>query len=147
MGYALFAQRKLLLEGLINNIQLQQTQRSNEQLRLSTNTANLQTEVSMLQSSQSTVLAGLYEQLASSKNETQTQAIQNQIKAQEAKNDALIKKMEAQIQQTSIKENTINMEVKRLDTRLTALQKILEKVEEAEKKGIEGAVPSFNGLA
>ena len=147
MGYALFAQRKLLLEGLINNIQLQQTQRSNEQLRLSTNTANLQTEVSMLQSSQSTVLAGLYEKLASSKNETQTQAIQNQIKAQEAKNDSLIKKMEAQIQQTSIKENTINMEVKRLDTRLTALQKILEKVEEAEKKGIEGAVPSFNGLA
>ena len=147
MGYALFAQRKLLLEGLINNIQLQQTQRSNEQLRLSTNTANLQTEVSMLQSSQSTVLAGLYEKLASSKNETQTQAIQNQIKAQEAKNDSLIKKMEAQIQQTSIKENTINMEVKRLETRLTALQKILEKVEEAEKKGIEGAVPSFNGLA
>ena len=30
MGYALFAQRKLVLDGQLNNAQLQQTQRSNE---------------------------------------------------------------------------------------------------------------------
>ena len=38
------------------------------------------------------------------------------------------------------------MEVKRLDTKLTALQKQMDKIQEAEGKAIEGATPSFNGL-
>ena len=38
------------------------------------------------------------------------------------------------------------MEVKRLDTKLTALKKQLEKIEEAESDGIEKATPKFKGL-
>ena len=38
------------------------------------------------------------------------------------------------------------MEIKRLDTKLTALKKQLEKLEEAERNGIEKSTPKFNGL-
>ena len=42
MGYALFAQRKVQLTGQLNAVSLQQTQRSNEQYLLATNTLSLQ---------------------------------------------------------------------------------------------------------
>ena len=44
------------------------------------------------------------------------------------------------------KENAIEMEVKRLDTMVTALQQQLDAVEEAEGKAIERATPKFNGV-
>ena len=44
MGYALFAQRKVQLTGQLNLVQLQQTQRSNEQYALATHTLSLNQE-------------------------------------------------------------------------------------------------------
>ena len=41
-GYALFAQRVLVLTGMINSVQMQQAQRADEQLRLAMQTTNLQ---------------------------------------------------------------------------------------------------------
>ena len=38
------------------------------------------------------------------------------------------------------------MEVKRLDTKITAVQKQLEAVEEAEGAGIDRATPKFSGI-
>ena len=146
MGYALFAQRKLVLDGIINSVQLQQTQRSDEQLRLSTNTLTLQSRVSNTQAGQAAELGRLYEQLSSAEDSNVRQSINNQIESRQKFFDSEIQSINNQIYQTSIKENAIEMEVKRLDTKLTALQKQLEKIEEAEGKGIEGATPQFNGI-
>ena len=66
MGYALFAQKKLVLCGLINSIQQQQAQRSDEQLKLSTSTLSLQSKVTTLQQNQADGLANLYRKLAKS---------------------------------------------------------------------------------
>ena len=44
------------------------------------------------------------------------------------------------------KENAIEMEVKRLDTQVSSLQKQLEAVEEAESSAIDRATPKFNGV-
>ena len=46
----------------------------------------------------------------------------------------------------SVKENAIEMEVKRLDTQVSALQKQLEAVEEAEGDAIKRATPKFKGV-
>ena len=64
MGYALFAQRKVFLTGNLNMLQLQQTQRSNEQYLLATRTLSLQQQLSSIQSSQSLELAEMYELLS-----------------------------------------------------------------------------------
>ena len=146
MGYALFAQRKLVLDGMVNSVQLQQTQRSDEQLRLSTNTLTLQSRVSNTQAGQAAELGTLYEQLAAANDSNQRQTINNQIQARQEFFQQEIQSINNQIYQTSVKENAIEMEVKRLDTKLTALQKQLEKIEEAEGNGIDGATPQFNGI-
>ena len=65
MGYALFAQRKVCLTAQLNMVQLQQTQRSNEQYLLATQTLSLQQQLSSMQSSQSLELAEMYELLSS----------------------------------------------------------------------------------
>ncbi|MBQ3642737.1 hypothetical protein II906_12550 [bacterium] len=74
MGYALFAQRKLMLTGSLNGLQLQQTQRSNEQLQLATSTLSLQKQLTSLQTAQANQLARLYEDLANSGNDVYEKA-------------------------------------------------------------------------
>ena len=147
MGYALFAQKKLVLTGLINSVQLQQTQRSDEQLRLSTNTLSLQSRVTNIQTGQSAELGTLYNALASAEDSNVRQSINDDIEARQKFFDGEIAEINQQIYQTSIKENAIEMEVKRLDTKLTALQKQLEKIEEAEGNAIDKSTPNFKGLA
>ena len=70
MGYALFAQRKVQLTGQLNLVQLQQTQRSNEQYLLATQTLSLQQQMTSLQSAQSLDLAELYELLSKTTEES-----------------------------------------------------------------------------
>ena len=64
MGYALFASRKLVLDGQLNCVELQQTQRSNEQYNLATKTLSLQQQMSSIQAAQSEELAALYSDLS-----------------------------------------------------------------------------------
>ena len=206
MGYALFAQRKLTLTGLLNGLQLQQTQRANEQLQLATNTLSLQQQLTSLQTAQAQELADKYEHMASAGDDyvqvrnssgacvgyMDIKAAQNNeefnkdkgyvisdryndkedtidddfigvnkyidaLKDDREKTQYEIKQLEQkfkqeedvinrQIYQVSIKENAIEMEVKRLDTKITAIQKQLEAVEEAEGAGIDRATPKFNGI-
>ena len=145
-GYALLAHKKLVLSGLINSVQLQQTQRTDEQMRLSTNTLTLKSRLSNIQASQANELAKLYEQLSSSSNAYERAKIENKIKENEKYFKNEIDKMNQEILSTSIKENAIEMEVKRLDTKLTALKKQLEAIEKARSEDIENAIPKFNGL-
>ena len=146
MGYALFAQRKLVLDGQLNNAQLQQTQRSNEQYALATQTLSLQQQLTSMNASQSGELAQMYEDLSSSNDSTQREQINGQIKAQEEAYEQEVDSINRQIYQVSVKENAIEMEVKRLDTMVTTLQKQLEAVEQAEGSAIDRATPKFGGV-
>ena len=146
MGYALFAQRKLVLDGQLNNAQLQQTQRSNEQYALATQTLSLQQQLTSMNASQSSELAAKYEELAEADNEDDRARINAEIKAKELEFEKEVDDINRQIYQVSVKENAIEMEVKRLDTMVTALQKQLEAVEEAEGAAIDRATPKFKGV-
>ena len=145
MGYALFAQRKLVLDSQLNSAQLQQTQRSNEQFALANNKLGLQRQLSALQVAQGTELAELYQELASADSSQRAQ-IEADIQTMEAAHAREQENINNQIYVVGIKENAIEMEVKALDTEVTALQKQLEAVEEAEGKAIDRATPKFNGV-
>ena len=146
MGYALFAQQKLVLDGLVNSVGLQQKQRSDEQYRLATNTLSLQSQLSNIQASQSQELELLYAELSTAADSSAREDVQRRIHTKQAGFDAELASINNKINQVSLKENAVEMEVKRLDTKLTALQKQLEAVEEAEKDGIDKATPKFNGV-
>ncbi len=146
MGYALFAQRKLVLDGQLNNAQLQQTQRSNEQYALATQTLSLQQQLTSMNASQSGELADLYEQLAEADGTDQRDRINAQIQQKQQEFEQEIDGINRQIYEVSVKENAIEMEVKRLDTMVSALQKQLEAVEEAEGSAIDRATPKFSGV-
>lgn len=146
MGYALFAQRKLVLDGQLNSAQLQQTQRSNEQYALATQTLNLNQQLTSMSASQAGELAGLYEQLAEADGTTQRDRINAQIQQKQQEYEQEVDSINREIYQVSVKENAIEMEVKRLDTMVTTLQKQLEAVEEAEGSAIDRATPKFNGV-
>ena len=146
MGYALFAQRKLVLDGQLNSAQLQQTQRSNEQYALATQTLSLQQQLTSMNASQSGELAALYEQLAEASGTAQRDRINAQIQQKQQEFEQEIDSINREIYEVSVKENAIEMEVKRLDTMVTTLQKQLEAVEEAEGSAIDRATPKFNGV-
>ena len=146
MGYALFAQRKLVLDNQISATQLQQTQRSNEQYFLATRSAGLQQKLSSLLSSQALELEPLYQRLADSTSEEERADVQNEIAQMQNRHKRGEEAINREIYQTGIKETAIEMEVKRLDTQITTLQKQLEAVEEAESAAIDRATPKFKGV-
>ena len=146
MGYALFAQRKVQLTGQLNLVSLQQTQRSNEQYLLATQTLSLQQQMTSLQSAQSLELAELYGELAETTDSDERASINARISEKEAEFEAELDEINRDIYLVSVKENAIEMEVKRLDTQVSALQKQLEAVEEAEGSAIDRATPKFNGV-
>ena len=186
MGYALFAQRKVQLTGNLNTVSLMQTQRSNEQYMLATQTLSLNQQLSSLQVAQSKDLADMYALLANADEESIDQEYVNRIKNDADTNgtgkstydgmtkearalvdafettgrediQAKIDELELEHQQeqeeinrkiylVSVKENAIEMEVKRLDTQISAIQQQLKAVEEAEGSAIERATPKFNGV-
>ncbi len=193
MGYALFAQQKISLTGQCNSISLQQTQRSNEQNILASDTLSLQQQLSSMQASQAVELAEFYELLShikddgqyddtfvqsfkpsedgeeaqrkvddysedaqqflegikngSNKNDKATRDnINSKIKEKQSLFDAELADINNEIYKTGIKENAIEMEVKRLDTALTSVQKRLDAIIEAEGSAIEKATPKFQGM-
>ncbi len=146
MGYALFAQRKVVLDGQLNNAQLMQTMKSNEQFKLATQKLGKDQELGSLKTSQAQELAALYEDMANAGGEEQRQSIQAQISAMELQQEREIDAINREIYQISVQEQAIEMQVKRLDTVVTALQKQLEAVEEAEGQAIDRATPKFNGV-
>lgn len=146
MAYALFAQRKIVLTGQLNMVTLQQTQRSNEQMALATNTLSLQQQLTSIQSAQSLELADLYQKLSTTTDSNEREKVNAQIKEKQSKFDAEIDTINRDIYKVSVKENAIETEVKRLDTKVTALQKQLEAVEEAEGSAIDRATPKFKGV-
>lgn len=162
MGYALFAQRKLVLTGQINYVSLQQTQRSNEQYILATNTLSLQQQLTSLQTNQALQLSKYYKDLSNVGKDPETgealedfsdddftnarNSINDIIKQKENEFEAELDEINRQIYMVGIKEKAVELQVKNLDTKLSALQKQLEAVEEAEGSAIDRATPKFNGV-
>ena len=146
MGYALFAQRKLVLDGELNSAQLKQTQRSNEQYALATHTLSLQQQLTSMSASQSGELADLYAELSEASGSDQRASINAEINEKEEEYEQEIDEINRKIYEVSVKENAIEMEVKRLDTMVTTLQEQLDAVEEAEGQAISRATPKFKGL-
>lgn len=146
MGYALFAQQKLVLTSCLNSVSLQQTQRSNEQYLLSTNTLSLQAQLSSMQAAQATVLADKYEELADTTDSTERDQINAEISALQQDQKAELDTINRQIYQVQVKENAIELEVKRLDTKVSALEKQLEAISDAEGDAIDRATPKFSGV-
>ena len=146
MGYALFAQRKLVLDTQLNSLQLQQTQRSNTQYKLATDSLGLQKELSSYQASQSAELAPLYDKMASSTSDKERQKYEDEINKKQSEFDRQLEAINKKIYLVGVKENAIEMEVKHLDTQVTAVQKQLEAVEQAESAVIDRATPKFKGL-
>ena len=123
MAYALFAQRKVVLTGNINSVSLQQTQRSNEQYLLATHTLSLQQQMTSLQASQASELADLYKKLSNVGNDG--------------------------VDTTNFTDAQREQRSKDLETaraQISALQKQLEAVEEAESSAIDRATPKFKGV-
>lgn len=145
MGYALFANRKLVLDSQLNSLQLQQTQRSNTQYNLATKNLSMQQQLSSLQTAQSQELSELYNQLASADSNARP-GIQAQIEQKQLEFEQELDKINRNIYEIGIKENAIEMEVKHLDTQVTAVEKQLQAVEEAEGAGIDRATPKFKGV-
>ena len=72
--------------------------------------------------------------------------IQAKIEELELKHQQEQEAINRKIYLVSVKENAIEMEVKRLDTQISAIQQQLKAVEEAEGSAIERATPKFNGV-
>lgn len=145
MGYALFAQRKLVLDSQLNSTQIQQTQRTNEQFSLANDKLGLQQQLSSIESSQAGELAALYDELTTASSD-QRDAINSDIRALELRHKQQLAGINNQIYEVGIKESAIEMEVKSLDTEVTVLQKQLEGVEQAEGQAIDRATPKFGGV-
>lgn len=146
MGYALFAKRKVQVTGQVNSVGLLQTQRSNEQYLLATNTLSLNQQLTSITAAQSGELAKLYAQLSSTTDSGARESINNQIQAKQKEFEVQNANINNQIYLVEIKEQAIELEVKRLDTQISALQKQLEAIEQSESSAIDRATPKFKGV-
>ena len=151
MGYALFANRKIVVTSELNYASLMQTQRSNEQYKLATQTLSLQQKLTSLQANQSLELSKLYDEMAELDPDDDNyaaarQKINDKINAKEKEHDVEIDKINRQIYVVSVKEKSVELLVKRLDTQVTSLQKQLEAIEQAEGGAIDRATPKFKGV-
>ena len=145
MSYALFAARKQIIDSQLMCAQLQQTQRSNEQFALATDKSDLQQKVSALSSSFSGQVAELYKKLTSTSDSSQRDSINAQISQKQAEMHQQIEEINTGIHEVSIKENAIELEVKRLNTVVSVLQNELNAIEQAEGNGIKNAIPKYAG--
>ena len=103
MAYALFADRKLVLDGELNNAQLQQTQRSNEQYALATQTLNLQQQLTSMNSSQSGELSDMYQRLSETDDSDERTSINDEINAKKAEYEQEVDDINRSIYNVSVK--------------------------------------------
>ena len=146
MGYALFAQRKILLDYRLNTYQLMQTMKQNEQYRLATQKLGLGQQETSMKAGQALEMADLYDKLAAATEDEERDKINAEIQALTNRQQAELAAIENEIYKIAVQEQGVEMEVKRLDTQVTATQKDLEAVEEAEGQAIDRATPKYKGL-
>ena len=173
MGYALFAAQKINYSNLVFNYQMQLDVISQKMLALAEYAANISdgsysiedycsstysdpTNFVMFNSNQSEYVATADEKynfgtIASSnipdfdESNEEHQVQYNSIYT--ALQDKYAKEYANQIsKQLAVEEQKLEMQKKKIETKLTAAEKILEQVEQAEASAIEKATPKFAGL-
>lgn len=154
MGYALFANKKLLLDYRLNYYQLLQTMKQNHQYNLATEQLGLEQQKSSLGASQALELSKLYSELSRvGENEEDQDKIANQresinakIQELQAKHKGELDVIQQEITKIAVEEQGVELEVKRLDTQVSVTQEDLKAVEEAEGDAIGRAQPKYKGI-
>lgn len=152
MGYAVFAQRKVVLTSRLNTYQLMEMQLDDKQYALATDQTDLQRQLSSINQAQSSELSGLYDSLSklTSDEDTIDGSNRDQITAQidSVKNTyaGYEEAINQEIYELAEKENQIEMEKNRLETQITKIEKELETIEKSEASAIERANPQYDGV-
>ncbi|MGM9994684.1 MAG: hypothetical protein ACI37R_08165 [Candidatus Avigastranaerophilus sp.] len=152
MGYAVFAQRKVVLTSRLNTLQLMEMQMDDKQYRLATDTTQLQQQLSAIHQAQSNELSGLYDLLSATTSDQDStegsdrEQISAEIESVKNKYQGYEDEINEQIYDLSAKENSIELEKKRLETQITKVEKELENIEKSEASAIERANPKYDGV-
>lgn len=151
MGYAVFAQRKVVLTSRLNSMQLMEMQLDDRQYALATDTIDLQSQLSSISEAQSSELSELYKTMSSYTTEndpdgSQKSALQSEIESVKNKYSGWEEEINQEMYSVSTKENAIEMEKKRLETQITKVEKELETIEKSEASAIERANPKYDGV-
>lgn len=148
MGYAVFAQRKVVLTSRLNTYQLMEMQRDDEQFKLATDQTYLQRELSSISQGQSGELSELYNDLSKlgSSDDAARASKQAEIESVKQKYSGMEDEINQQIYELSAKENAIEMEKKRLETQIAKIEKELETIEKSESSAIDRANPKYDGV-
>lgn len=146
MGYAVFAQRKVVLTSRLNSYQLQLMQMDDRQFALATDGTDLDMQLSSINQAQSTELSDLYKSLTGADNDDAKDEIRAQIEEVKNKYATWTEEINQENYELSQKENMIEMQKKRLETQITKISQELEAVEKAEQDGIQRANPKYSGL-
>ncbi len=171
MGYALFANRKLYYTNLVYSLQSQLDNITQQKMSLATFSANISDGIVTVEeiASDATNLnnyidylygAEEYQNLADDEGGAATSiseigsmaveqndsdeylaAIAEQLNT--SVNEAYAKQYSKQLE---ARENELDLKQGQIETKLTAAQKELEAVEDAEAKAIENATPKYSGL-
>ena len=141
MGYAVFAQRKVVLTSRLNSYQLQLMQMDDRQFALATDGTDLDMQLSSINQAQSTELSDLYKSLTGADNDDAKDEIRAQIEEVKNKYATWTEEINQENYELSQKENMIEMQKKRLETQITKISQELEAVEKAEQDGIQRANP------
>lgn len=157
MGYAVFAQRKVVLTSRLNSHQLREMMVDDIQNSLSTDKLQLQRQLSAEMEGQSSELGSAYEALATipsdddasiefngeQMNRDNLNAEINRIKEYYA---GIEEDINQQVYAVSLKENIYDMEKNRLETQITKIEKEYENIEKSESSAIERSTPQYDGV-
>lgn len=157
MGYAVFAQRKVVLTSRLNSHQLREMIVDNIQNKLSTDQLQLQRQLSSEMEGQSSELADAYTALSEIGSEDGAttsyegrQMTRDQINAEINRIKEYYTGIEEDINQqvyaVSLKENIYEMEKNRLETQITKIEKEYENIEKSESSAIERSTPQYDGV-
>lgn len=174
MGYALFANRKLMLTNTINTLQLKLDaimQQRNELLEFSASIADGYVTAEEMASNASNMpyyenyFMGLDQYGSSDQVNEASGRVADQARNELGENsndmaeqaylmniqslfdqEVREKYAQAEMRKIAVQENKLDMQQKKIETQLTAAQSQLQAVEQAEGKAIENATPKFAGV-
>ncbi len=171
MGYALFANRKLVLTNTVNMLQMQLDSimmQKNSLLQFSANIADGALTAEELASDATNMpyyesfsnrlaefasgeevmdAAGRVNENAHAQNPNAATDDAYMINIQTLFDESVRKKfVEAEMKKVAVQENMLEIQQKKIETQLTKAQNDLKAVEEAEGQAIQNATPKFAGL-
>lgn len=157
MGYAVFAQRKVVLTSRLNSHQLREMMVDDIQNSLSTDKLQLQRQLSAEMEGQSSELGSAYEALAEIGSDDNSTVSFNGVNMTRDNLNAEINRIKEyyagieedinqQVYAVSLKENIYDMEKNRLETQISKIEKEYENIEKSESSAIERSTPQYDGV-